>query len=192
MLILRDEMLLLLLAERKRETCEHVRYLLCFRLVVEEKEKKNFFFFSVWPGEWGGGLIECPNSMCEHVRACVMSRSSALCRHFVDGAVWNVMTRNSFVQVINTQRTSKKICYCCFFFLRLFFFPKISSLCTSQSACACWSRFETNSQSNSEVFKRNKKHLFHEICGGKKEKNLFCARWQRLAAYVGQSTHSYY
>ena len=30
-------------------------------------------------------LIECPNSMCEHVRACVMSRSSALCRHFVDG-----------------------------------------------------------------------------------------------------------
>ena len=41
MLILRDEMLLLLLAERKRETCEHVRYLLCFRLVGEEKEKKT-------------------------------------------------------------------------------------------------------------------------------------------------------
>ena len=174
MLILRDEMLLLLLAERKRETCEHVRYLLCFRLVVEEKEKKTSS--SPCGQESEGGLIECPNSMCEHVRACVMSRSSALCRHFVDGAVWNVMTRNSFVQVINTQRTSKKICYCCFFFLRLFFFPKISSLCTSQSACACWSRFETNSQSNSEVFKRNKKHLFHEICGGKKrEESLLCA-----------------
>ena len=73
MLILRDEMLLLLLAERKRETCEHVRYLLCFRLVVEEKEKKTSS--SPCGQESEGGA----DRMSElHVRACAGVRNVSL------------------------------------------------------------------------------------------------------------------
>lgn len=69
----------------------------------EKTTKHNFFFLSIFfssllfvllsdllggkEKKEGGPLIECPNSMCEHVRACVMSRSSALCRHFVVGTM---------------------------------------------------------------------------------------------------------
>lgn len=93
----RDYMLILHTMKKKKLASTSAIYFHFFLYVVYTqqlkpgKKKSNFFSLFLHFGKTekrgGGGapLIECPNSMCEHVRACVMSRSSALCRHFVVG-----------------------------------------------------------------------------------------------------------
>jgi hypothetical protein len=91
---------------------------------IKQQNKIFVFFFSLRPAglllggkkekKEGGPLIECPNSMCEHVRACVMSRSSALCRHFVVGTMTGcpALRDSSFSYVCAVVDWSVCVCVC--------------------------------------------------------------------------------